>query len=432
MPYIHFLYNKIRNNNLFRNGILFTFFAFLNNGISFLLLVILAYFINPSEYGELNLFNTLVVLFSIIISLNTTGIISVDYFNYSSRDLKVLINAVLLITIGVAIFCSAGLLIYAPELKSFIGLSVKYQWLALLVCFCQVFNSINLDMWRLEERPIIYGIYSTAWGVLNFGITLVLVIAFHYGWLGRLYSQVAVAIVFFIISIFCLIHRKYLIAIFPSKLFFKNALLFGIPLIPHSTAFWIRQGLDRYIINYFHGTAQVGLFSFAYNFANVLNIVGLSFNATYSVYLYKNLAQNNEQTPLLFYKHIRMLTLFFAGLTIFLYLGLLIGIPWLMPQYKEGIPYLLPLCIAGFFQCVYYLYVNFLFYFKKTKHLMYITFGISLFHLALSFILTRYSVLCTAYISLISNALITFLVFLYSQKIYPVKFLSFQRKSRVY
>lgn len=82
-----------------------------------------------------------------------------------------------------------------------VGLSVEYQWLALLICYLQVFSSINLDIWRLEEKPVSYGLYSVSTVLLNFILTLVLVISFQQGWLGRLYAQVGVGIVFFFISI---------------------------------------------------------------------------------------------------------------------------------------------------------------------------------------------------------------------------------------
>ena len=58
---------KTRINNLIhsktvRNGGLFSAFSFFNKGIGFVLLILLAKYIQPSEYGELSLFNTLVSL----------------------------------------------------------------------------------------------------------------------------------------------------------------------------------------------------------------------------------------------------------------------------------------------------------------------------------------------------------------------------------
>ena len=63
----------------------------------------------------------------------------------------------------------------------------------------------------------------------------------------------------------------------------------GIPLIPHLATTWLRQGCDRYIINYHYELAEVGLFSFALNMANIIEMMGGSFNANNYVNIYKTL-----------------------------------------------------------------------------------------------------------------------------------------------
>ena len=95
---------KLRTNTVFKNGVLFTMFSFLNSGINFLLLIILANFISPLEYGELNLFNTFVTLLSMLISLNTTGIISVEFFKTSRTQFRKILNGVLLLSTGTLCF----------------------------------------------------------------------------------------------------------------------------------------------------------------------------------------------------------------------------------------------------------------------------------------------------------------------------------------
>lgn len=165
-----------------------------------MLLIILANFISPLEYGELNLFNTFVTLLSMLISLNTTGIISVEFFKTSKLQFRKILNGVLLLSTGTLCFL-LFVVDFSHFLKLAVGLSVEYQWLALLICYLQVFSSINLDIWRLEEKPVSYGLYSVSTVLLNFILTLVLVISFQQGWLGRLYAQVGVGIVFFFISI---------------------------------------------------------------------------------------------------------------------------------------------------------------------------------------------------------------------------------------
>lgn len=50
--------------------------------------------------------------------------------------------------------------------------------------------------------------------------------------------------------------------------------MWGIPLIPHLATSWIKQGGDRYIINYYYTLAEVGIFSFALNLSNIIDMIG--------------------------------------------------------------------------------------------------------------------------------------------------------------
>ena len=74
----------------------------------------------------------------------------------------------------------------------------------------------------------------------------------------------------------------------------------------HATNF-LRQGVDRYIINYFHSIADVGLFSFALNISNVITMVGFGFNQSISVDMYKILG-DEELTPQQKQEKIRRMT----------------------------------------------------------------------------------------------------------------------------
>lgn len=66
--------------------------------------------------------------------------------------------------------------------------------------------------------------------------------------------------------------------------------MWGIPLIPHLATSWIKQGGDRYIINYYYTLAEVGIFSFALNLSNIIDMIGAAFNQTNSVSIYQILS----------------------------------------------------------------------------------------------------------------------------------------------
>ncbi len=414
------IFLKVKNNSNFRNGILFTLFAFLNNGLNFFLLLILARYLAPEGYGTLNLFNTTITILTILVPLGTVSYVSVSFFKKEYSEFKKVLNTVFILSFISLLLLFTLLLACYSFLSGVLGFSIEFQIISLLICFFQVFNLVNLDIWRLEEKPVKYGIYSLCVVLLNFGLTLLLVLSYNMDWEGRVYAQLSVAIIFFFISIFFLIHRGFLKFHKWKDLPIKETLSFGVPLIPHQISNWLRQGIDRYIINYFVSTASVGLFGFAFNFANIIHMIGIAFNASNSVFIYKNLKDDNIQVRKKLKEQTRFMCLLFTVITVLVLVGAYIFIPYIFPKYIDSIPFLFPLCLGALFQCIYYLFVNYLFYFKKTKGLMYITASVSILHLILSFIFTRYSTLFTAYITLFSNFVICALVIVYSQKIYPI------------
>lgn len=405
-----------------KNGVFFTFFAFVNNGINFILLLILAKYLNPDSYGYLNLFNTSVTIISLLIPLGSNTYIAVSYFRDSKDEFKKKINGVITISFTMFIIIFLFFSFLSIFINNIAGLSYEYHLIALLICFFQVFNILNLDLWRLKEDPIRYGIYTLGIVFLNFVLTIIFIVSLGYDWEGRVLAQFVVGIIFFIVSFLFLIRNKLFNIRSINIDTFKELLTFGLPLLPHQLSAWIKQGMDRYIINSFWGAGSVGVFSFAINISNIINMVGMAFNAANSVFLYKTLSKTEDidliQNKLKKQTKLMIIFFFFFFLLVFIISYFLI--PFAFEKYIQTLPMLFPLCLAAFFQCIYYLFVNYLFFYKKTKILMYCTTSISLIHLALSYSLTRYSTIYTVYITLFTSFLVCSLVVYYSQKLYPL------------
>lgn len=410
------IYSLLQNKN-FKHGILYTLFSFFNNGISFILLLILAKFLNPSGYGYLNLFNTFVTLLSIIISLSSVSYISRSFFLKSRDEINHIIFVVLLITTTMLMLCSLVLISLPETTEKIIGIKIEFLWFGLLICYFQIYNNVNLDLWRLEEKPITYGLYGVSYAIGNFILTFLYIVAFKYGWEGRVYAWVIISAIYFIITIIFLIKRKYLIISKPSWNVTKQILFFSLPLIPHSLSYWLKQGCDRFIINYYWDASEVGLFSFAMNFASVINIFGTAFNSSNSVYIYKNLSSDYNNVKYKLKKQTRGMTLIFFIITILIIAVTSLIIPIVLPDYAYCIRYLTPLCIGAFFQCIYLLWVNYLFFYKKTIGLMFITFSTCMFQIIFSLILTKYGVIYTSYLSMVISCVTMTAVIVYAKKI---------------
>lgn len=407
---------RVFENMSFRNGIFFSLFSFLNSGISFLIMMLMAHYVQPESYGQLSLFTTMISLLSIFICLNTNGLIGVKFFITSKEVVRRFLNVTLITALFVYLLFFIGTLLWKSQFEKWIGLATLFQFFAISVCLLQIISTVLLDIWRLEEKVGRYGVFSMLIVFSNLVLTIVFVALMKQGWEGRVYAQVLTCAVFSVIAFFILVKKGYLKKILPLKKDFVESYKFGLPLIPHSTSFWLRQGLDRYIINSFFVQSAVGFFSFAYNFANIIQIIGNAFNASYSVNIYKTLAKADVDIRIL-RRNCRYLVGVYFAITLSVCLFASILIPFAFPKYTDCIVYLFPLCGGAMFQCFYLVYVNILFFYKKTKKLMYITFTCSVLHCIASFALTKYGVIYTSYISFFSNMLIFIGVYRYSKKV---------------
>lgn len=412
--------NRLIKNTVIKNSLIFTFFALLNNGINFLLTLYLADILPKSDFGVLNLFLTLILVFTVLIPLGTQGYISIIFFKKSKEYINKVVNGIFTISscafIGITLITT---LVY-PLTKPFLELPLLYILIAILICFLQILYNTTLEIYRLKEQPIKYGLISLFFVLLNVGLTYFLCVRQNYGWEGRAISQLISISICALLSLSILHRLGYRLNPSFNKNIYRKVLSFGVPLIPHSSSVWIRLGLDRYIINFFHGSAVLASFSYVYNFSGLILMVGTAFNASNSVLIFKSIRDENQLVTEKLRKQTIIMCFFFLGLSLISMILVVFLTHIFFPKYEDSNQYIFPLFLAAFFQCVYYLFVNYLFYFKKTKLLMYITFSISLLHFILSMIITRYSVIGLAYLNLLSNLIICSLVIYYSHKVYPI------------
>ena len=275
------------------------------------------------------------------------------------------------------------------------------------------------DYLRIKERVFAYGLYNCSFSLLNFIFSLILVVTFQQNWMGRVNAQILCVLIFGIISFLFFLNND-LFRIDYNKNNYCQILAWGIPLIPHAVSGWIRQGLDRYIINYFYSTFEVGIFSFALNLANVIIMIGSAFNSTNSVTIFQVLSSDKltkDQKREKLRKQTRVIFLINMIATIVVLILITILAYFAFPKYCESIPFMWLLSINGFGNCVYFLYCNYLFYYNKTRLLMCITFGTSTLHLFLSFLFTRYSLYYTAIVYGLVMIIMVILVFEQAHKL---------------
>ena len=393
------------------NGTMFSIFSFINKGISFVLLIILARYIAPAEYGRLSLFTTIVSFLGYLVALSCQGYFAVSYFQRKGELFRQDFTSIVVITTVCTIVLSICLLISQDKITGIADLPNQFLWFAIFISFAQIFSHIFLDYLRIQEKIVRYGLFSCGFAIISFFLSLFFVVNRGMNWEGRVYAHLVCAVSFGIIGILLLARDK-LFTKHISLNGIKTIVLWGVPLIPHHATSWLRQGCDRFIINSSHTIEDVGVFSFALTLTSVILMIGTAFNATNSVSIYKILSLNTDaktKKQRLKKQMYNIGLIYTVGYAIVL-VGASFLIPFLLPRYTDSLPYFWITSVYGYLNCLYFLFVNYLFYYHKNHNIMMITFGSSCVHLCLSLLLTRYSLYFTSFIYVITQLVVLFLI----------------------
>ena len=410
------LYHSLMKNKSIRNGTLFSVFSFINKGFSFFLLLIMANLMTPSEYGYLNLFNTLVMIIGVIIALSSEGYLSISYFQDGTEGVRNTVSVILAISVAIMLTLMTGVFLSFHKLSFLLELPNALLYIAILICFFSVFINVLLNYFRIKEKVITYGIISCGCALIDFVISFLFVKTMDLGWRGRAYAHLLCMLFFGGLSL-VYFYRKGFFK-FRIKEHIRPILFWSLPLIPHLATNFIRQGCDRYIINYYHTISDVGFFSFSLTLMNIITMIGFGFNQSNSVDIYKKLSDNSISSSIKMHDLLNQRNSFakiYLVTTILAVASVYFLIPIIMPEYVKSIDYFLVLSFYGFGVCIYLLYTNYLFYYKKTRQIMYITFGSAIIHLLMSVYFTQFSLIYTAIIYDISQLIVVLLTMRYTK-----------------
>lgn len=168
---------------------------------------------------------------------------------------------------------------------------------------------------------------------------------------------------------------------FFNKTYWKYALKFNIPLVPHYLSQIVLNQSDKLMINHFLGPAQAAYYSVAYTLAAALQILNNSIAATMNPWIYKTIKEKRV-------KHIGKtsyrILLLIAVLNYLVVLAAPEILKILAPEkYQVAVWVIPPVTVSVYFMFLYNLFVTFEFYFEKTH---YVT-GVTIFSAVLNIVL---------------------------------------------
>lgn len=363
----------------------FTVCNVIQKGISLLSTPIFTRILSQSEYGQYAQYQSWVGIVSIFVTLNlflgdyTKGLIEFE------EQQKEFTSALLSLTSTITLSVLAVHLIIPSFLQRLLGLRSEYV-VAMLV---EIFFLSAFEFWAARERfhyryvkLVAVSLLST---VLNLSLSIGTILLSDDRLSARIYSDVAIkSIIGLILFIYIMWDGRN----FWNKRFWKYALLFNLPLIPHFLSNFVLSQADRIMIGRMVGDAQAAKYSVAYTISMMMNLLMSAINNSFVPYEYKGIKANQLSG---IRKNASFLVIGFGALSILpmVFAPEIISI-FAEPGYRDAIYVVPPIAASVFFIFVYSLYSNIEYYYKKTGFIACATCISSCMNLLLNYIFIRH------------------------------------------
>ena len=361
---MHFIY--MVQHKLFRNVFIFTITNVINSAIPFILLPVLTRYLTASDYGIAATFQVLFSIIFVFVGLNMNGAVAVNFFGLKREELKIYIGNTLIIQFVSFILVLGIINIFKTKLSNFVKFPGDWLSIIVIIALSNSIIQLALKLWQVEKKPVQYGIFQILQTILNTALSIFFVVVLDWHWQGRLYGIIITTLAFGIISAFIIYKRNYL-KFSIKKDYVKDALFFGIPLIPASLGWWVMTGIDRIFINSMVGIADTGIYTVGYQVGMIIGLLAISFNQAWVPFFYEKLKENEYSTNVrivkltyLFNIGIIALSLILSFITPF-FLRFYVG-----KRFYFAYKFVVWIALGYAFNGMRFMVVNYFYYVKKT------------------------------------------------------------------
>lgn len=415
---------KLKGNTFLAGTGIYLVSNILNAAIPFALLPILTRYLSPGQYGEVAMFQTLLGALTAFVGLSMQGAAVRKFYdgNHGEHDLQEFIGACLQILLMTSLATLAVVFIFNGQLSQWLGLESRWVFLAVVTTSATVVAGLRLGQWQVRKKAKLYGVMQVSKSLLNVGLSLLLVVVFLQGSGGRITAQVWAAGIFAIVAL-VLLKKDNLLSFFIWRPdFIREALRFGVPLIPHVGGMFLLSSVDRFVINSELGLAQVGIYMVAVQFAMAASLVFDAINKAYVPWLFERLKRDDEREKR---DIVRFTYMWYAFILAGAGLAFVLG-PWLVTfvageKYAKAGDVIGWLILGQVFNGMYLMVTNYIFFSKRTGLLSIATMFSGLTNLVLLLILIRqFGLEGAAYAFCISMGLRFLLTWFVAQKRHPM------------
>ena len=387
--------------------------SFMQKGISALTTPIFTRLLSTTEYGQYGVFNSWSGIISVFVTLHLTAGVYTQGLIKFSDEREIFSSSIQGLTTTLTFAWTIVYLLFRDFWNSCFSLTTV-QMLAMLV---MMWASAAFGFWASEQRVKLN--YKTlvavtlCVSVLKPLVGIVLVTHLEDKVTARILGLALVELVCY--SGFFVIQMRRGKRFF-SKRFWKYALAFNIPLVPHYLSQTVLGSADRIMIEKMVGDSEAGIYTLAYSVSLVMTLFNSALMQTISPWVYQKIKDRKEN---------EIARVAYIGLAIIALVNL--ALIALAPEivrffapasYYDAIWVIPPVAMSAYFMFAYDLFAKFEFYFEKTKWIAAATMGSALMNVILNYIfIKQYGYKAAGYTTLICYILYALFHYFCMQKV---------------
>ena len=336
--------------------------AFLQKGISFITTPIFTRLLTTAEYGQYNVFNSWMSILSVIVTLNLSyGVYVRGLVTFESERNK-FSSSLQGLTLTLVAAWTAVYLLFSEFWNQITGLTT----LQMLLMLQMMWTTAVFSFWSCEQRvdfryrklvlvTVIVSIAKPVLGIIFVNLSEDRVTA-------RIFAIALVELIAYTGFFFVQMYRG---KRFFSANFWKHALAFNIPLVPHYLSMSVLNSADRIMIDNMVGQSEAGIYGLAYSVSMIMTMFNTALTQTIEPWLYKKIHTGKIQEiaqvaypSMVLIAVVNVLLIAFAPEVISIFAP---------PEYHEAIYIIPPVTMSSFFMFSYSFFAVFEFYYQRTK-----------------------------------------------------------------
>lgn len=242
--------------------------------IAFFLIPLYTRLLSQEQVGIISLLNIVEIMLWLVLSFSLNAAVLKVFHDFESeKERKTVFSSAALFTAAIAFPVLLVLFFNADFISRIIFQNPENApYLKIIFCsvFFNLFRLLALAYLRTLEKPVHYSVLNILHFTLLVGFNILHVLILREGILGVVKSSLYTASILFFVVMFSVFRNT---GISFSKSALYKLLQFGLPMVPGSVAGYLLTMSDRYLLNIFSTTDQVGLYDIAYKFGMIIQMV---------------------------------------------------------------------------------------------------------------------------------------------------------------